>query len=118
MNEMAMRERIDELEEQVRQLKERAHGSVDLKYMVAFGISREESRMLQLLMREVGVSIATWASAHQDLEQPMKLINKRVHDIRRKLKKHDIKIETIWGEGYRMPPAYREKVRAIVEAVE
>jgi len=117
MSEAALRERIDELEEEVRQLRGATHGSPDLRYMIAFKISSSEAQLLDLLMREPGVSKKFLADQHSHLEQPWKLFDKRMHDLRRKLKKHDIYIDTVWGQGYHMTGPNRERVKAIVEAV-
>ncbi len=112
MSEAALRERIDELEEEVRQLRDdRDHSQTILKYMAAFDLSRRHSYVLYRLTHSPGVTHDSFETIG---DGSLKVY---IHNIRRKLHRHDIFIHAMWGQGYRMTPENRERVKAIVEAV-
>ena len=50
----------------------------------------------------------------EDVE--IKIVDVFICKIRAKLKPWDIPIETVWGRGYYMKPATKDKVRALMEA--
>lgn len=81
----------------------------------------KESRLLgALLERDIMTKDGLMSALYRDLgkdEPELKIIDVFVCKIRRKLREagvEGIRIETVWGQGYRLPPADKEKLRALV----
>jgi two-component system cell cycle response regulator CtrA len=70
-----------------------------------------------LLARELATKAAIMAALYRDDgrdEADPKIVDVFVCHVRRKLKAFDVPIETIWGQGYRMSPAAKDRARDLM----
>ncbi|MBX5015928.1 helix-turn-helix domain-containing protein [Rhizobium lentis] len=98
------RDRIEFLEERIRQLEEALMPSsiiVPVEYQLT---SREARVFSHLASRDFGTRQSIMMALYSDrLEEPeMKIVDVFVCKMRRKLKPFGVRIETIWGQGYRL----------------
>jgi len=87
----------------------------------AFKITRLESAILSLLLKRAQ---ATREQLHHAIKQPRpgqnreetepKIVDVVICHMRKKLKPHDIKIETVWGIGYLITATDRERAITIL----
>lgn len=86
-----------------------------------FGTTKQQSLVLATLLKR---SEVTKVQFHQVIEQHrigadeetnIKLVDVIICILRRKLRKHDYDIETMWGRGYFMHPAQRHRIAAVLE---
>lgn len=103
MREQTMRERIEELEEECRQLREMLVPPVTFPYDL--GLSKIENDILAfILARAPNVALknrilyAVWRDP--DDAADLKTINVHICKIRRKLAPFGVAITVAWGEGY------------------
>ncbi len=119
-----MRAALDEAVERVRQLKSALEGcGGDLVlFKRVFKLRPQQAAVLAALLQREQVSHEAlalclpegWADPEErNSDQIVKL---HIHNLRRKLKPHGIKIETIWGFGYRVSATDKAKVMCAVEA--
>lgn len=112
------RERIDLLEEELRQAKDLARPVV--MFPAAWRLQPSEQRILFTLFQAPG-GFATherlfeagrkWAEG----ESAMELVRVRVHSARPKLRPFGIEIKTRWGHGYELTAASRAIIKAALE---
>ena len=132
LTERQLRERVEELEEEVRQLREQLHGQLPTTERVVqvrdmLGVLRGEVYvMLALLERSPRVVtkeqlLSTYAHYSQlvgggrdviDLDHRQMTV--RVHRLRKALRPHDVNIRTIWGTGYLLSVEGAAKFRALM----
>lgn len=70
-----------------------------------------------LLSRELATKHAVMAALYRDDgrdEADPKIVDVFVCHIRRKLKSFGVPIETIWGQGYRLTPAAKDRARELM----
>lgn len=86
---------------------------------LAFGLTRRETEVLKVLMSR-GLSTkeqildAAWADKYAfDDEPQIKIVDVFICKLRSKLKPFGIEIKTLWGNGYTMETAMKEKIRQI-----
>lgn len=75
-----------------------------------FGLTRQEAVVFGLLLKNPLVTKEFAVSAmylHKQDEAEAKIVDVLVCKARKKLKVWDVKIETVWGQGYRLPPESR-----------
>jgi two-component system cell cycle response regulator CtrA len=74
-----------------------------------------EQRVFGVLMaRELATKDAVMAGVYRDAgrdEPEIKIVDVFVCKIRAKLKRFEIPIETVWGQGYRLPAEAKARVR-------
>ena len=132
LTERQLRERVEELEEEVRQLREQLHGRLPTTERVVqvrdmLGVLRGEVYvMLTLLERSPRVVtkeqlLSTYAHYSQlvgggrdviDLDHRQMTV--RVHRLRKALRPHDVDIRTVWGIGYLLSVEGAAKFRALM----
>ena len=84
--------------------------------------SGAHSRMVNLLAKRSPQIVAFESLYHaitnevEAIDNPVKLLRVQIHLARRRLKKHGIEIENIFGLGYRMPAESAAKWQALVDA--
>lgn len=119
----ALKERISELEEELIQLKERM-SPVDNPFFGRFGLSAQLAAILWVLYRGDIVSNARLDAvtelhgretrsdegAHINLRTKVALCK-----LRSKLEPYEVAFETVWGVGYRLSPANKQRLKELIE---
>lgn len=108
--ESQLRERIEYLEEENRQLRQvQKDEQTILRYMVVFDVSRRNAMVLDQLMRRMGITHETEMVGDGSLKV-------YIHYLRRKLARFDIFIHALRGTGYRLTDDNKARVRALMDA--
>jgi two-component system, cell cycle response regulator CtrA len=85
---------------------------------ISFGLTGQEARVLGILMKRDMASkelvMAGLYSHRADDNVEIKIVGVFVCKIRKKLQRFDIPIETVRGQGYRLKPEIKDKVRGIM----
>lgn len=118
MNDMsitAMRDRIETLEEENRQLREMMRPV--LQFVPEWRLSEQQSRLLAMIYNRqlanyeqivVAFDIQRRADGNDD-QNHVKVV---AHYLRKKLKPHGIKFNTVWGVGYAADSENKARIRA------
>lgn len=108
--EAQLRERIEYLEEENRQLRQvQKDEQTILRYMVVFDVSRRNAMVLDQLMRRIGITNATDVVAEGTLKV-------YIFSLRRKLARFNIFIHAMRGTGYRLTDENKARVRSLMDA--
>ena len=128
MNEVAeLRERIDLLEEENRQLKADLYGIANDIFIdrckQCFGMSNTESRIFQILVdkgirRETAIFAAIYGARPEGKQPEIQIIKVYFSKIRSKISAFEIEIRTMRGEGFSMSPSMSAKARSILGLVD
>jgi two-component system cell cycle response regulator CtrA len=97
----ALRARVRDLEEQF---------GFTFECPPQFGLTAQEARIFGLLLKKPLVTKEFAVSAlyfHRQDEAEIKIVDVLICKARKKLKPHNIAIETVWGQGYRLPAESR-----------
>src|SRR5262245_7404384 len=107
----------DLLRERIRQLEEMV--GIGLEVPPMFGLTGKESALLGIMMeRELTTKESALDLMYFDRPNDtpeVKIIDVFVCKMRKKLEKFDVKIETVWGRGYRLPPDSKKNVQAYLK---
>jgi two-component system cell cycle response regulator CtrA len=98
------RHRIGQLEERIRQLEE-ALMPASVRIPIEYGLTATEARVFShLASREFGTRQSIMLALYSDrIEEPEeKIVDVFVCKLRRKLNRFGVRIETIWGQGWRL----------------
>jgi hypothetical protein len=115
------RERIEELEEEVRQLRGHDARAVKaMKYELArrlLGISPMRMTYLMALL-ERPVFLKSWATdvLHAEVENPENQTSVNMWKLRQALRKHGVEIKNLHGEGWLLTPEDKAKINSLLEA--
>lgn len=114
----AKRERIEELEEELRQARDALAGTevgIDPLAFRALHLTRSEAQVLQMLLaREMLTTEAYMAvRSADDWDGDPKILDVFVCKLRKKLAPRGIQILTVWGKGWYMPADMKAAVRAL-----
>ena len=107
----------DELRERIIQLERALTAGYDR--LPVGGLTPTEAAVLAAIAAseagatKVRIFEAVYAMRHDGEAPEMKIVDVYVCKIRRKLRAYDIEIDTVWGWGYRMPLASREKLAVL-----
>jgi two-component system cell cycle response regulator CtrA len=107
----------DELRARVRLLEEMIGMRIDVPLVL--GLTGQEAILFGVLLRrEIVTKEAAMVALYGmrpdgEEEVQIKIVDVYVCKLRKKVKRFDVEIETVWGRGYRMPP----KSKAIVQAI-
>lgn len=90
---------------------------ITMKAPIELGLTPHEAGVFGVLMARDMVTkdmvmAAIYRNGAKD-EAEIKIVDVFVCKIRKKLKPFGIEIATIWGQGYRLTPAEKQKVRAL-----
>ncbi len=90
---------------------------MDQPFPVYFSLTPQENRLLGALLKMPTVSksaamLALYSDRISDVPD-QKIIDVFVCKLRAKLKPYEIIIDTVWGVGYSLPRASKEKILAI-----
>jgi len=114
---MTKDERISMLEDRIEELEEIIGTCPPLTnaYCV-LGLPPHQRRMLGLLMKRdqatrEQIIIAVWGDGPEAKQPDLRTIDVHISHIRKKLKPSGAKITTLWGEGFMMTPADKQKLR-------
>lgn len=112
--ERALRDRIDELEEENRQLKEMLRPN--LVFPKALGLSPTLEAIAAMLLARApnlvpheSLLVQIWGEGGEK-----RTLEVHVCKLRKILLKHGISIERIWGRGYRLNAENAERLRAAI----
>lgn len=118
-------ERLEEVEEENRQLREqrdRLMGFADAEAVqFAFKLTPVEAKVLALLLHR-GVAdyeqliAITCVDGAIELESPEGAVRSHIKRMRKKLRTHGIDFETVYGFGFELDEASRNKARRMVDA--
>ena len=111
-----MCDRCLELEEQIIQLKEAFAPRVQSP--LEWKLTETEERLLEVLLARIIATedmIMTWLYSGGEYPEH-KIIDVFICKMRKKLKRHGIEIETVWGRGYRLTAGMKDKVRGAINA--
>lgn len=115
------KERIDELEETIRQMRE-AEKTSAIVLPSDWRLSPAQHRALVALYRAPSGFVSHDAMfdvmkrrVEFDPDHAANLVKKNVHDMRRRLDPFGIRIVLCWGRGYELPPASRAIIKATIE---
>ena len=126
MNDVqSLRDRIDYLEEEIRQLREKI-APEDNPFLGKLGMTRQLAAVLFCLYRH---QLVTFSMIEAVTEKYSRDIFDRKDDedhvscrsrvaiwkVRRRLEKHGITFKTVWGIGYEMEPKDKAKLIALME---
>ena len=104
----------DELRERVRQLEEELFFDPGWQCPLEFSLTPSEQQILQALMSREEASkdflLLSTAEAGREKDAAIKIVDGHICHIRRKLKPFGVEIETLWGRGYRLPPASKTRL--------
>lgn len=112
------RERIEELEEEVRQLRQSAQPTAVLPYEWKLEPSQ---RKLVLALAATPSGFLNYNALFQTINcfstetEPRQLVAQQVHRARRKLGPYGVKLIVRWGEGVEMPAASRAIIKQALE---
>lgn len=112
----ALRDRVAELEETIRQLSEKP----EIIFPREWRLTPSESRLLAVLygattvLSKERILAAVYSAAAEEPEA--KIVDVFVCKLRRKTG-HLFEIETVWGQGYYLPPAEKKRVAAELDAM-
>ncbi|CAM5764651.1 winged helix-turn-helix domain-containing protein [Bosea minatitlanensis] len=105
------------LRDRVAELEDALGFTIDMP--VYLGLSQTEARLFGALMRRPVWSreqLMVALYSHRPDEPPeIKIVDVFICKIRRKLKPLGIEIENLWGQGYRLAPAMRDRALAIIQ---
>lgn len=119
---VALRRQVRELQEEIEEWKRRSAGlhgddadEQEFEPPREWRLSRSEALVLRVLVERQKATRQLIAMAFEDRhnghwEAETKIIDVFVCKMRHKLASFGVTIETIWGEGYRLPPEVREGV--------
>jgi len=115
--------RIDALHAEVDRLQGRVEdleAAMGMNFVtpLGWGLTGAEMRIFGVLLaREMATKDALMAALYRDLgkdEAQVKIVDVLVCKMRKKLVPLGIVIETIWGQGYRLTPAAKAQVQALM----
>lgn len=110
-----LRAENEALREEITRLKEALGQAVDLP--VYLGLTTSEARVIGVLLaREAATKDTIMASLYRDGakdEAEIKIVDVFICKARKKLAPFGITIETVWGQGYRMTPPMKAKLREL-----
>lgn len=112
--ERALQDRVEELEEEVRQLRRLAFGTAE-QTPVEWRLSQNEERIvLALLAVPLASRERLEAALHWDQNIPRSesCMSVTLMKARRKLQRHGFTIENIWGRGWRIPDVQRAAIKS------
>ncbi|HVY12337.1 MAG TPA: helix-turn-helix domain-containing protein [Alphaproteobacteria bacterium] len=83
-----------------------------------FGLTTTEDIMFAALMKREAISLHGLGTLllSADSENPNSTVKVYICQLRKKLRHFSIEIETMWGHGYRIPPASKAIARKHMEA--
>jgi two-component system cell cycle response regulator CtrA len=114
-------QRIEELEETITSMKEALGTDRELLALRLVGLTEYQARLAAALYRREYLSKEGGLAAmyHDDIDRRMdaepQIVDVTVCTVRKKLKHCGITIDTIWGDGYRMPPESKAKLKALMD---
>lgn len=115
---VALRRRVEELEEEVRYLRGLLRPEVDHCERAALGLQRQEWVVLQVL-RSASPNYVhherLFACLKSRSEDEAGLLRNRVYTLRRKLRQHGVVISTAWGDGLFIDAENRARLEAAIE---
>lgn len=103
-----LEEENDDLRARIRELEEQLGFAFECPPQ--FGLTANEAKIFGLLLKKPLLTKEFAVSAiylHKQDEADIKIIDVWVCKMRRKLKPYTIIIETVWGQGYRLPAESR-----------
>lgn len=116
----ALQDRIDELEEENRQLREALCPSSDVvALMHLFGIRQHEAKILAVMLRhDVASNSAIDCALYGD--RPGDWPDQNTHKVHvcriRKAVPDWARPQNVWGIGYRLMPGARQRIREMIDA--
>jgi two-component system cell cycle response regulator CtrA len=112
----ALEAEVERLQARIEQLEEAA--GIRFVTPLEWRLTPAEMRVFGVLMaRELATKDAIMAALYRDTgrdEAEIKIVDVLVCKIRAKLRAFDVSIQTVWGQGYRLTPPTKAKVREMI----
>lgn len=112
---------IDELRDEIRDLKKAFAGSEWVMPTKYLGLTGGEADLLRLfysnrgkVVTKSGMYVALYSDREPDRSPDPKIIDVFVCKLRAKLQRWDIKIETVWGTGYYITPEMAARLDSVL----
>ena len=102
--------RIEELEEELRQVRAHLTSSVSLPRWVPHLSPKEEEVLRHFLSRDTITIEGLRYALYQGQARDEHIVHVWICKLRRKLNTVDVPIETIWGRGYSIPKEFRDLI--------
>lgn len=119
--ERQLRERIEELEETIRQLLKKEGSRPDSDYCLALRITKRENEVLQVLLSNRTVThdflIESVFREEDEVQYERSTLNVFVYKLRKKLRPIGVEIKSIWGSGYYITQEDKQVLDSYVEQV-
>ncbi|RYE48320.1 MAG: helix-turn-helix domain-containing protein [Hyphomicrobiales bacterium] len=121
---MNLRDEVELLREENRQLKERLGLSPTTQFFLEARRRLElQPQTARVLAALIGGPLVSKAELLEAMcvgweERELKNVDVRIFHLRKALRPHGIEIETIWGTGYRLVPEMKARVRALLDLQE
>lgn len=116
--------RLEALEAENERLQDRVLVLEDLlgigiEWPLFLGLTPHEGKVLGALMRrevqsKEGLLLALYGTRPDGDMPDIKIIDVFICKLRKKLGRFGITVDTLWGQGYRLPMAMRDKIKATV----
>ena len=95
---------------------------IGLEWPLFLGLTPHEGKVLGALMRrevqsKEGLLLALYGHKPDGDMPEIKIIDVFICKVRKKLARFGITIDTLWGQGYRLQPTMREKIKATVDGL-
>jgi len=120
MNERALRERSDELEEEVRQLKEALTPNLAWPSFLGVRMTGAARRVTAMLMARapniMPREILRMSCLHEDTT--LKVVDVHIYKARRALSPCGVHIHVQWGEGFWMDNASAARLRELLKGAQ
>lgn len=116
-SERALRDRIEELEEEVRQLRRE---NMDISFPPEWRLTAAHARLLRrlhgapggfLTHEKVYDALRLWADS---AENEVNLVRSQICKMRQRLSPFGIEIRKRWGQGYELPPETKAKITGVL----
>jgi DNA-binding response OmpR family regulator len=112
---------VQELQDRVSELQELIFGEQE-RIQAAFGLTTIEATIVALLLnRPVGTKPVLYGALYSGaLDELPDTTVLKVHicKIRKKLDAFGIEIETLWGDGWKLTPAMKDRLRSLLGGAE
>jgi two-component system cell cycle response regulator CtrA len=124
---MDQTERLRALEAENERLQDRILVLEDLlgigmEWPLFLGLTPHEGKVLGALMRrevqsKEGLLLALYGNRPDGDMPEIKIIDVFICTLRKKLTRFGVTVDTLWGQGYRLKPEMREKIKTTVDGL-
>ncbi len=113
--------RIEELEENMSSIKDALGTDRELLALRLMGLTEVQARLAgtlyrrEMMTKDGGMAAIYIENPDKRSERDPRGVDVHICSIRKKLTRYGIEINTIWGEGYRMPAESKAKLKSLMD---